>query len=577
MTMYPSDWVKSTPPVADASLEVLSAYQGVFVPTSTANGAFVRTRRESAMTIVEVLIAATLLTAVISGLALAVSSGMRAQSAAKSSKSLYAVSQRVFEQVKSDRDWMDSCETINAACDIRSSVPAELLEDKSAGPACTGGGTYRHDLRVARAVAIDSPVDGVGIGPAGKDADRRIPDYYKVRIEVAVADCARARLGGPDPAIFESAVDRSGNIPEGSLEIEVCRAVNQVDDRVSMAGCAGTGSDSVEMLPCPPASPVWNNTPAANCAGVHALVKGRPPIGDLSPSTVLARSTANFTVEDALGNVVGNSGSAAQPTPGIYRFPKLPAGVYFLRGITPTGAAAGMALWDTKMIPSTDAGGNRLGLVVQPDVQSRGLLTFRPKDVGSLNLEFWRRVTVHNVRTVHTPETLVETGIPTSDWEGDETALLAELTEDSESFREFTNTCATSPVLDCAGTRRVFEKVSANCYKVGYIARVVDTTTNEVVADSTDGRDVTTTCTVYDLYAEFTYDMVAGQVPSPDRLGAPMGAAYGTMAMPTFRYVVPPETARSAGNCSGTPTAQFGGRSLLLHDGCVGTRDAGAA
>ncbi|MCW2959616.1 MAG: hypothetical protein JWM25_1244 [Thermoleophilia bacterium] len=545
---------------------VLSHSEGVSVPATLIDVGHPRARGERAFTIVEVLVAALLLTVVISGLALAVSSGMRAQSAANSSKSLYAVAQRSFDHLRGDRDWMQSCTTVGRGCNISSFVPVELLEDRAAGETCVPGQPYRHELRVATATPVDSPIDKVGAA----DTDQRIPDYYTVHLEVVVAACARARLGGPDPAIFESAVDRAGKVPEGSLIVEVCRAVNQVDDRSSLAGCTASGTNSVDLLPCPPASSLWHGSPAARCGAAHGMTTGRPVTGDFSPASLVTRGSATFRVVNASGAVVATDRDAlAGSEPGLYRFGKMPAGVYFLQSVTPTGATSGMALWDSKMIPARDRLGNRLGMIVQPDVQSRALLTFRPRDAGALNFSFSRTITRHNVTKVVTGEQPVALKLPTDSWEGDRTALEALWNNSAEDYRETIRACE-QPGYSCPVNDMIWKKVGNNCYQVGHALVMIqpDGTTID------NRHQLVTACTWYDFYVDLTYYAtapMAGEI----RQGAAMPAAYATMAMPTFRHLVDPSMLPAAGPCVPRATAAFGGKVPVVVGGCVAGRDAG--
>lgn len=562
------------------------------------------------MTLVEVLIAVLLLSAVVGGLAIAVTSGIRTQSATKSAKSLNGVAQRVFESVRADRGWAQDCETPTACQDVNlvPHVPPKVLEDETVGSCSSDGssldsnpssgglpdgsgsvgaesvsdsstrgkresdGAYRHLLTQAVAVPVDSEVDG----KADMDADRKWPDYYQVRIVVAVDPCAAGRLGNPQPAVFESAVDRDGKVPKGTLVVEVCRATNQVDDRMSIGGCAAGAGDSFTMFDCPPDR---SFAPAAGCPEALDGVAQRHPgskgtNGGPSLSVNLQRHDASFDIVDMNGNrVTGTSDDEVRrPEPGLYEFPNVDAGVYRIQKIVPASTLQGggdLELWDTKLIPSVDEDG--AGLIVQPEVESRGLITFRPKDTGMLTFDFKRRVSLYTTSRRTTGWMSVAKHHPTQKWEGPPDALdiaIAQTKAGAWIGQKLVDMDSMFGGDQWTVTPKVEHGVpSKNCVSMGAIWYNEDTGEKSYRPRKT--------CTWYDLSVNLTY-YESQRLGAEDRDGAAIGMSLASRPAATFRYVVPPEQqAATRSSCPfGEEAAAFGGRVTYTTVGCVAHRDA---
>lgn len=531
--------------------------------------------REAGFGVVEIIIAALMLAAVISGLALAVNSSSKLQSRASSNSRMQTAAQRVFEKLRSDTSWMESCTTIGNDCDLRSKVDDSTLEDSELGAACNGSGTYRHELVTASATPIDSDIDGLG----DNDKDGNIPDYFKIVVVISAPECAQARLG-TQKATFVSAIDRRGRVPKGSLTVEVCVAQNQIDDRASIAGCAPGSGGAFKMGACPPPSDQYIGTPAERCNGAWDWVKDKDSSTTApTPFVGTGRATANFAIVDMSGATVASSSDATSPPPGpgLYEFPELPAGTYRIVSITPTGAAAGMSLWETKLIPAVDPSGNSAGVIVQPDQRSTALLTFQPSRVGKLDLTFKREVETHNVKSVSTPEMLAERFIQTSDWEGDPEILMQaiqnhlSIIQANEMFCGWLdNICNTKFVLlDGVGVNGSGDAPGQNCIRFGSIISVTDKNTGKTKTT----EKVQNTCTRYDLYVQFEYDTTES-LPNRTLDGAPLGATYATMPMPTFRAMVPSSETPGSQCTVSNPLPVFGGRTPLINQDCVDTRSA---
>lgn len=524
-------------------------------------------RREDGFGVVEIVIAALLLTVVVSAVAMAMLGGTKLQTRTGTVERLDEVARLSFQHLRGDSSWMRNCTTIGTWCDVRAQIDADLLEDDGLGGACSGG-TYRHELTEARVMPVDSAGDGQG----SSDGDGATIDYFRVRIVVSVPACARTRLGALS-STFESALDRRGDIPRGSLTVEVCAAVNQVDERMSISGCLPGAGSAFKKQACPPPFAGWTGSPAARCGTAWSWTRDRAASRTSpTPFVMLDRAPATFRIVDTSGATVARSTDAnvRRPSVGLYEFPELPAGTYRLVSVVPGGAATGMRLWDTKLIPASTTGGTGANVFVQPDVRSRALLAFRPNDVGRLSLKFDRIVKHHEVFSQTTPYLLAEEFIQTEDWNGNPAQLQAALASVMTEMVSEIVACVTAGTvcipefvfLDGVGTSGSGERPKKNCIRFGF--RLI------VPGESTVNR-VYNTCTRYDLFVRFTYDTTR-RLADETRQGPPMGATYSTMSMPTFRTLVPAATPGAACPTSGG-TIAFGGRKPEIEQVCVnGTR-----
>jgi Tfp pilus assembly protein PilV len=78
----------------------------------------------------------------------------------------------------------------------------------------------------ATAQGIDSPADGVG--PA--DRDRRVPDWFELRVVVAGG-------GPPKPLVLDASTDSATRGTGGLVLVRACAASNQSDDRIEPGTC----------------------------------------------------------------------------------------------------------------------------------------------------------------------------------------------------------------------------------------------------------------------------------------------------------------------------------------------------
>lgn len=499
-------------------------------------------------TVIEVIVAMMLILVVAGGVGMAVVGSSKVQGSAKGKTSLNETAQRVFESLRGDRDWMDSCRT-RSSCDLSGQVPAGLLEDRSLGKRCgTGSTTYRHELTTATAWPIDSDVDGT----AADDADGIVPDYYRIRIVVDVPTCDQVRLGRPLSGIFESAIDEKGRVLKGSVIVEVCRVINQIDDRMSIGGCADPSR--LHMMRCPQlyANNDWN--PANKCSRAYSVANAYTP-HDTRISTYVAMRHYSTTFELRGPSGSYSSSSARLLSPGVYLFRDLPAGTYQVQDIAFPNR---WELWDAKTIPAPNADNTEGRITVQPDVQSKALIVMRPKRLGAISMVFYRRVRYYHAYKRIVPKTLVTDNAPTETFEGNPSSIR-------ETFSIWMR------FLRVEGIRIDYDgnyTIDGNCIRANYTWIEQDFTTGEWISTP----KTVEACSYYKLWVKFEY-IRTGYLYYRDREGAAMDAAYALTPAPTFRDLVPPDHPSYRSGCLMQPMSGVTTRLQYVAASCIDERE----
>ncbi|MCB0880346.1 MAG: hypothetical protein KDC46_15345 [Thermoleophilia bacterium] len=318
----------------------------------------------------------------------------------------------IQESLGQDRAWMSSCTTIGARCDaiVEAIDPDDLtLADVDGAATIDPAETW--------AVPIDSEVDGVG----NADKDGVIPDYYKLSIRILpTADVAARYLTTPEKAArtFVTSIDRAGHVQVGSLTVQGCKVLNQIDERMTLQGCRASGRTDIRMSGCPP-QPM---SPASACTDAFSWVSGRSAsTSDRSPFVSMKRVTLpTFQVVSSDG--VSYPSASAKHVDGEYVFRNLPAGTYNIRGL-PNSSGSGTERWTTKEIPayhgssSNPATGTTVS--VEPGTMSRALVVFRPKATGhGIDLQFERKIWHYYVTTSHSHKETVFIRKPTKRYFG---------------------------------------------------------------------------------------------------------------------------------------------------------------
>jgi hypothetical protein len=350
-----------------------------------------RHEREAAMTIVEVIIAVLVITSVISAVALASASGNRLQGKARYDGALTATGARVLDAVSSNRGWMEdaTCGVQDSPCnliavsDARSLdlFPAELLREDSVD------GSFQ--LVSATSTALDSEVDGRG----DDDRDGIVPDFFRLHVVIEPDADLVGRFGSDQARDFITTIDRNGDTQVGSLAVEVCRVLNQSDDRMTIQGCGSTSS-GIQMSECPPA-------PRLGCGTAFDWVA--PELQhdtNPSPFVQLARvpqGSAAFTLRNVTTNQSWSS-SNANPSPQGLVFENLPSGSYRLEGL-PASVGGGSERWPTKEAPTYHGTGVPMQstISIEAGVRNRALVMYRPGRTGAITLRHNRLTNIFSV------------------------------------------------------------------------------------------------------------------------------------------------------------------------------------
>ncbi len=353
-------------------------------------------RRQGGFGVIEVIIAMLLLAAAISAVALAVSGGSAVRGSSRLQIALTSAGRVIQENLVEHRDWMSTC---TSKCDLKASGVLRSMDViDSADSIELDDVDGRAVLAAATAEAVDSESDGVG----DHDQDGVVPDYYRIQftIEPEKSVAERYAVSSEKAArTFMTAIDPRGNTLVGSLVVNACRVTNQIDNRMSIQGCPNTGSADVGMAGCPTkigaagyssmkCTAAWNKWAVPNGPSMTSVNLVQAPLG-------------SFSLQDAVGTVTIPS-SKAKHVNGQYVFQNVPAGLYYLRGLPGSVAAAGgsdAVRWEMKEIPAyhgtSSSPAIKPTVTVEPGIQSRALVMFKPAAVGNLNLAFKRRITTH--------------------------------------------------------------------------------------------------------------------------------------------------------------------------------------
>lgn len=371
---------------------------------------------ERALSVIEVLIAVVLLMAVASAIGLAAMGGNKLRGAARLQVALTGTGKQIQEDISTNRGWMDACRTINVECDVRAFVDADSLQLDDVEGAVT--------LERATATPLDSDVDGVGAA----DRDGLLPDYFRIRVVVRPeADVASRYSIRPEAAerTIVTTIDRRGDQAMGSLSVEVCRVDNQVDERMSIQGCARTGISSIRMADCAPL--------ASACAPVFSWVAAQAASStERSPFVVMQRvstGSLNFTVHHDASGWSRSSATATEGADGRLTFDNVPAGDLRVAGL-PTSIGGNTERWKSKELPgflgsTTEAGAP---VVVEPGVQSRALVIYRPAiTTQGVNLQFQRRTRTLRLTGPHNGyNRVVNPWAPTHTYRGGESQRICD-------------------------------------------------------------------------------------------------------------------------------------------------------
>lgn len=205
-----------------------------------------RTLDEIAFTVVELVVALTLMMILVGSASTVLASSDTAQGQAKVRSKQVAVAESIFERISAGRDWAN-----NPACaDTPYSGCSAYLTSRFAGDPMLRDETSGLDLTAKIvATAVDSKSDELGVD----DQDGVLPDYYSIRVSVdgttAHPEITTVTTGGT--------VNPAARVSSGSIEVQMCTAFPQVDERIAVATCGTGDANSIQIAP------------PSNCTGTY--------------------------------------------------------------------------------------------------------------------------------------------------------------------------------------------------------------------------------------------------------------------------------------------------------------------
>lgn len=349
-------------------------------------------RDERAFTIVEVLIAALVITAVFAGAVHFMVGAGKSQQKTLVRQRMAAAADGIVQKVRADRTWLaatPSCKT--STCDL--SARFQPAATNARGP------------QFAARVEV-SPVDSDGDGRGGDDEDGVRPDFYRIQVVVTLPPGEAAEWGEQRPFETVSTVDATAlGRATGTLVVQVGETTNQVDDRMPISSVR-SGGDRVDMRgqvePCSSPFPIsWDEwvsrrpilplgcndafNDAASKDAFMGQVELRPAIG---VAFSIERDTSDGGPSVVRQHTDADGGTAGPD--GTYTFSGIPSGTYRVVVNPPANREA----WDAKMVPSQGR------TSVQANQKASALVMVRPKQgTGSYGVRFTRDVYIYSLGT----------------------------------------------------------------------------------------------------------------------------------------------------------------------------------
>lgn len=200
-------------------------------------------RAERAFSVVELIIAASLLAIALGGAVAVAASGSRSETSSTVRQTQLAVLSSAAEKLRSDSTWApqegNRCSSAPAPIDLTSWLTQRLDRELAAD-------AVRASQFLMSATA--SPVDAAADGQCPNDADGIVPDYYDVEIVTRPDDDTASRMSSVAPITQRFHIDFSSRTTGGRLSIQACYVWPQRDDRLALSSCELT-SEPVKLQP----------------------------------------------------------------------------------------------------------------------------------------------------------------------------------------------------------------------------------------------------------------------------------------------------------------------------------------
>lgn len=348
---------------------------------------------ERAFTIVEVIIAALIVTMVFAGAVYFMTGAGKSQQSTLVRQRMAASADAIVQKVRADRTWVtEQCKT--AGCTL-TDARFQPARGNSRGPELAAQ---------VRVTPVDS--DGDGQGPADEDGVR--PDFYRIQVRVALRQTPgrqqEREWGEHKPFETVSTVDATAlGVATGVLVVQTGETSNQVDDRMAISSVTNDG-DRADMRrqpePCSNPFPItfdeWvSRRPILPLGCNQGFDAARGINNALAQVHLRAVNDVPFRIERVNTDGVSSTslesrhadGGGAGPN-GTYTFSGLRAGSYRIIATPPNNRE----LWRTKMLPSDGIAS------VQANQKARALVMVRPtQGSGQYRVQLTRQVYLYKL------------------------------------------------------------------------------------------------------------------------------------------------------------------------------------
>lgn len=346
---------------------------------------------ERGFSVIEVVLAMVLLAAVVGGGVMAIQATNSLTQRAQTRTHFSTAAEAIYERMNSDRAWMKGCAAAGSEC-LTGNMPGakSAYLDKLVGDLRRDDrlGIKTGDVDVfIRASAIDDAADRQG----KLDEDGIVPDHYDVHItlEMKAGTESSGRLGTIQPITMTRTIDTTSSAATGSLQVQICAAYNQVDERMSIVGCDQAATyDFLRMANCP-----TNTKQLCKGLGSSTLDAKRR----LDPSRFVAVTPVDTKVKFRLQHLTETGWKKShtygqKSAPGTWLFRSVPEGEV---RIVLEDKPEDLQIWRSKNIPSITKAGE-LRATVEARRRSRALVMLSRPDKGKFTVRFQRTTRTFN-------------------------------------------------------------------------------------------------------------------------------------------------------------------------------------
>lgn len=278
------------------------------------------THRERGFSLVEVIIAMTVLSIVIGGAAVAVVSSDTVETKSKAVADSHAMAEKAVEELRQDLTARTWCDTNGAGPRWKNAATAAKTSGSAAEvnfapcrrtyPAMTDAKGRQYQVRFTI-----EPKDRADDGFGSRDIDGDVRDVYEIETEVVLAANSRAGRENSTPIRVGGTIDwETGATDSATVRVIAC-AIDRPDRALIAGGCASSDPSRQSLTVTVPVSRIDESTGAASNAG-NIISGGAPasldpgsyrfnPPGSvgqfdllkLDPQNLRANGSQNYTVQ----------------------------------------------------------------------------------------------------------------------------------------------------------------------------------------------------------------------------------------------------------------------------------------